>query len=104
MCVNKKALFSRKNISGEFTLRNEIIISYFIFFFYTFHFHKTKNSDKIFYKRGNGNEIIKTTVEIIKDSYFKDREGFNFPYEGGSIIYSFDVSANNYEENMNKLR
>ena len=49
-------------------------------------------------------EIIKTTVEIIKDSYFKDREGFNFPYDGGSISYSFDVSANNYEENMNKLR
>ena len=49
-------------------------------------------------------EIIKTTVDIIKDSYFKDRNELSFSYDGGVINYSFDESANTYEENMNKLR
>lgn len=50
------------------------------------------------------NEIIKTTVEIIKDSYFKDKEELNFDYVGGNINYNFEESANQYEENMNGLR
>lgn len=49
-------------------------------------------------------EIIKETIAIIKDSYFKDKEEFNFDYSGGAISYDFDESANKYEENINQIR
>jgi len=49
-------------------------------------------------------EIIRTTIEIIKDSYFKDKKELNFDYTGGTINYNFEESANNYEKNMNQLR
>lgn len=49
-------------------------------------------------------EIIKTTIDIIKDSHFKEREELNFGYPGGSINYNFEESATKYEENMNALR
>ena len=50
------------------------------------------------------NEIIQTTIEIIKDSYFKDKKELNFDYTGGTINYNFEESANNYEEKMNQLK
>ena len=50
------------------------------------------------------NEIIKSTIEIIKDSYFKDKKELEFDYDGGTINYNFEESANKYEKNMNKLR
>ena len=49
-------------------------------------------------------EIIQATIEIIKDSYFKDKKELNFDYNGGTINYNFEESANKYEENMNRLR
>lgn len=49
-------------------------------------------------------EIIRTTINIIKNSYFKDRKELSFDYSGGTINYNFEESANKYEENMNKLR
>lgn len=49
-------------------------------------------------------EIIKTTIGIINDSYFKERDELNFDYPGGSINYNFEDSATKYEDNMNKLR
>ena len=60
---------------------------------------KIINSNKV-----KQDEIIKSTVKIIKDSYFKDKRELNFDYTGGSINYNFEESANKYEENMNKLR
>ncbi len=50
------------------------------------------------------NEIIRSTIEIIRNSYFKDQKELNFDYSGGSINYNFEESANKYEENMNNLR
>lgn len=50
------------------------------------------------------NEIIKDTVEIIRNSYFKDKGKLSFGYTGGSIDYNFEESANKYEENINGLR
>ena len=50
------------------------------------------------------NEIIRSTVRIIRNSYFKDQRELNFDYSGGSINYNFEESAYKYEENMNKLR
>ena len=47
------------------------------------------------------NEIIKDTVEIIRNSYFKDKGELSFGYIGGSIDYNFEESANKYEENIN---
>ena len=52
----------------------------------------------------NQDEIIKATIGIIRNSYFKDQRELNFDYSGGSINYNFEESANKYEENMNKLR
>jgi len=49
------------------------------------------------------NEIIKSTIEIIKDSQFKEKEELNFGYNGGAIVYNFEQSADKYEENINKL-
>ncbi len=48
--------------------------------------------------------IIKDTIQIIKNSDFKDEEGLHYKYEGGSIYYNFDDSADQYEENMIELR
>ena len=50
------------------------------------------------------NEIIRSTIEIIRNSYFKDQRELNFDYSGESINYNFEESANKYEENMNNLR
>jgi len=50
------------------------------------------------------NEIIKSTIKIIRNSYFKDQGEISFNYSGGYINYSFEESVNKYEENMNKLR
>ncbi len=50
------------------------------------------------------NEIIKDTVEIIRDSYFKDKGELSFDYTGGSIDYNFAESANKYTETINELR
>ena len=52
----------------------------------------------------NQEEIIRTTIKIIKDSYFKDKKELSFDYNGGTINYNFEENANKYEENMNKLR
>ena len=49
-------------------------------------------------------DIIKSTIAIIMDSYFKDKEELNFDYVGGTINYNFEDSASQYEANMNKLR
>ena len=49
-------------------------------------------------------EIIKATIAIIMDSYFKDKKELNFDYVGGNISYNFEESANQYEENVNQLR
>lgn len=49
-------------------------------------------------------EIIRATIKVIKDSYFKDKKELSFDYTGGTINYNFEESANKYEENMNKLR
>lgn len=49
-------------------------------------------------------EIIETTVNIIRDSYFKDKKELVFDYTGGTINYNFEESANKYKENMDKLK
>lgn len=49
-------------------------------------------------------EIIKATLQIIRDSHFKDQGEMHFDYVGGSINYNFEESAKEYEENMNKLK
>ena len=49
-------------------------------------------------------DIIKSTIAIIMDSYFNDKEELSFDYVGGTINYNFEDSASQYEANMNKLR
>ena len=49
-------------------------------------------------------EIIRTTVQMIKDSHFKDKEELSFEYPGGTINYNFEESANEYAKNMSELR
>ncbi|MBQ7136527.1 MAG: hypothetical protein IJO43_00945 [Bacilli bacterium] len=49
-------------------------------------------------------EIVRTTVKIIKDSHFKDRGELNFSYVGGEINYNFEESAQRYEENIAQLK
>ena len=49
-------------------------------------------------------EIIKSTVEIIRNSHLKDRGELSFAYSGGTIDYNFEESATRYEDNMNSLR
>lgn len=49
-------------------------------------------------------EIIKSTIEIINNSYFKNKKELNFNYEGGSINYNFEEITNEYKENMNRLK
>ena len=49
-------------------------------------------------------EIIKATIAIIMDSYFKDKKELSFDYVGGNISYNFEESANQYEENANQIR
>ena len=48
--------------------------------------------------------IIKSTIDIINDSYFKDKEELNYSYNGGTINYNFKESVETYEENMNNLK
>ena len=50
------------------------------------------------------NEIIDSTIEIIRDSHFKARRELSFDYSGGSINYNFDDSVSRYEENMSQLK
>lgn len=49
-------------------------------------------------------EIIKSTIEIINNSYFKNKKELNFNYDGGSINYNFEEITNEYKENMNRLK
>jgi len=50
------------------------------------------------------NEIIESTIKVIRDSYFKEKEELKFNYEGGTINYNFEDSAIKYEENINKIK
>ena len=50
------------------------------------------------------NKIIRDTIEIIRNSYFKDKKELHFEHSEGSINYNFEETANKYEENMNELR
>lgn len=52
------------------------------------------------------NEIISSTIEIIRDSYFKDKKELNFNYNGNAnaISYNFEESAKKYEEDINQIR
>lgn len=49
-------------------------------------------------------EIIKDTITIIRNSHFKNKKELHFNYNGGSINYNFEESANKYEENMTQLK
>ena len=49
-------------------------------------------------------DIIKSTVEIIRNSHFIDREELSFPHSSGTIDYNFEESVDRYESNMNNLR
>ena len=49
-------------------------------------------------------KIIKATIAIIKDSYFKNKGELNYGYNGGEINYNFEEAADNYEESINKIR
>ena len=49
-------------------------------------------------------KIIRDTVEIIRNSQFKDKKGLHFDYTGGSIDYDFEKTAENYTDTMNGLR
>lgn len=49
-------------------------------------------------------KIIKATIAIIKDSYFKNKNELNFAYPGGEINYNFEEAADNYEESINQIR
>lgn len=49
-------------------------------------------------------EIIKATLAIIRDSYFKEKGELSFDYVGGNINYNFEEAANQYEENINDLK
>ena len=60
---------------------------------------KVSNSNK-----NEQEQIIKDTVKIVKDSNFKDKEELNFEYNGGSINYNFEDTANNYENVMNQIK
>lgn len=52
----------------------------------------------------NQNEIIASTIEIIRNSHLQEREELSFSYPGGSIDYNFEESASRYEENANAIR
>ena len=49
-------------------------------------------------------EIINNTIQIIRNSYFKNQEELNFNYDGGSITYNFEESANNYAKDIDEIR
>ena len=49
-------------------------------------------------------EIIRDTIKIIRNSYFKEKKELHFDYTSGSINYNFEESANKYEESMNQLK
>lgn len=48
-------------------------------------------------------EIIRATIAIIQNSYFKDEKELHFDYDGGSIDYNFEESAAEYEDNISRL-
>lgn len=54
--------------------------------------------------RDKQEEIINSTIKIIEDSHFRDREELNFDYTGGTINYNFDDSVDRYKANMNGLK
>lgn len=49
-------------------------------------------------------ELISATLQIIRDSQFKNKEELSFDYPGGTISYNFEESADKYEANMNEIR
>lgn len=49
-------------------------------------------------------ELIKQTIQIIKDTHLNNKTELSYSYPGGSIDYNFEETANTYEENMNGLR
>lgn len=49
-------------------------------------------------------KIIRDTVDIIRNSQFKDKKGLHFDYTGGSIDYDFEKAAEDYTNTMNDLR
>ena len=49
-------------------------------------------------------EIIKDTIEIIRNSYFKDKKELKFDYDKGTLYYNFENSVSSYEDNMKRLR
>lgn len=50
------------------------------------------------------NLIIKDTINIITNSYFKEKKELNFVYNQGTINYNFKEAANTYEKNMNQIK
>ena len=49
-------------------------------------------------------ELIKQTIQMIKDTHLNNKTELSYSYPGGSIDYNFEETANTYEENMNGLR
>lgn len=49
-------------------------------------------------------KIINSTINIIRNSYFKEKDNLHYEYSGGSIDYDFEDSVSKYKENVNKLR
>ena len=49
-------------------------------------------------------KIIKATIAIINDSYFKNRGELRFAHSEGEITYNFEETATNYEDSINQIR
>ena len=49
-------------------------------------------------------QIIKNTISIIRDSYFKEQDELTYSYSGGTINYNFEETVEQYSENMNSIR
>lgn len=49
-------------------------------------------------------EIIQNTINIIRNSYFRDKEELHFEYPGGTINYNFENSVSAYEDSINQIR
>lgn len=49
-------------------------------------------------------DIIESTIKIIRDSNFISKGELSYDYPGGTIDYNFQEAADNYESNMNQLR
>ena len=46
-------------------------------------------------------DILNTTIDIIRDSYFKDQKELSYDYSEGTMNYNFEEMANQYKDNMN---